>query len=167
MVGLTADDRHSQSNDDHRQTTAVFSIEDEYEEQEVQSRNPLQPSQSGGVRPTPLLLQERGYSSSSRNSTGSEGTLHENRSPTTSSSGYVDKLKAGTSGFYDVHERMAFPVADDEQHEVRLDPQSQSRKMTPRRFAGIALTWIRRLQVVLAYVLILTGVTTYTVSKTH
>jgi len=38
------------------------------------------------------------------------------------------------------------------------------KKITSRRMIEILLTWVRRTQVIIAYVVVLTGITIYTVS---
>jgi len=83
----------------------------------------------------------------SRNSTSSDGTLHD--SPTSSGSHGFEHKPRSQAGAYDVH------------HESVAIPE---KKITSRRMIEILLTWVRRTQVIIAYVVVLTGITIYTVS---
>lgn len=100
----------------------------------------------------------------SRHSTGSEGTLQD--TPSTSSAGSAHNFEMGLdrpkgkkaskrAGAFDAHHEDA-EHADDERYSTAV-----GEKLTVRRSGEIALTWVRRTQVVLAYVCICTGIPTY------
>ncbi|KLT39959.1 hypothetical protein CC85DRAFT_232023, partial [Cutaneotrichosporon oleaginosum] len=99
----------------------------------------------------------------SRQSTGSEGTLHE--SPTSSrQSHHMFELDGGrlrkmgtmpSRGAFDQEHTPAWTIAPDSA------PEQVSRRASATRAVQIVLTWIRRTQVVLAYVAVCTGIPVY------
>lgn len=94
----------------------------------------------------------------SRSSTGSDGTLHE--SPLRDES--PNRMKPGQEmGAYDEHR----PSTESEEERATWQQEGQS-KMSAKRFGEICLTWVRRAQVVLAYVTVLSGFVIYTVRPT-
>ncbi|KAK4688440.1 hypothetical protein P7C73_g1670, partial [Tremellales sp. Uapishka_1] len=117
------------------QDRVVFTLGDDDEEAEVENTRPSRP-----------ILHIRDEESPSRSSTGSDGTLQDAPSPVSTHGyrHYVRKLQAMQDG------------------EAAPQAQPVHRKTVGWKRAGeIALTWTRRMQVVFAYVAILTGIVTY------
>ncbi|TXT15743.1 hypothetical protein VHUM_00246 [Vanrija humicola] len=147
MVGLVhGDNDESGDEDDAHHRGTVFAIGDDDDEGSGLSR----------ASPAPAP---------SRRSTGSEGTLHDHSpvSPiASSSSGSVARghaLEMDVSDLFEAEqrERTAAWAAP-----RPLAPATASPAASPARRAGeIALTWVRRTQVVLAYVCVLSGLPVY------
>lgn len=150
MVGLPDDDEEEQA-----QSRPVFSLGDDDDEVEQHQPQPTRPVRA------PLRI------SSSRNSTGSEGTLQDTPSSSRGSAHMfemgADRHKKPTSssraGHFDHHdddyERPAWAMHDE------TAPVKLSNRASAARAVQIGLTWIRRTQVVIAYVAICTGIPTY------
>ena len=134
MVGFVEHDDNNNDNDN-----VVYSIGDE-EDDGCDS-----PRELSGNRSRPPLLS-RQITSPSCTSTGSDGTLQD--IPTSSE----HKLGSQSSA-YDVHH---------EGEAVWCDAKADS-KIGTKWILHIALAWLRRTQVVIAYVVTLTGITIYTV----
>lgn len=132
MVGLTEEPEH-----------AVFELGDDDDEEDS----------------SPVSRPER--PSASRHSTGSEGTLRD--TPTSSSSsahnyemGMDRKGKRSSRGHFDASE-----IQEHWTSATEVAPAKVGERMSARRFGEIVLTWVRRTQVVIAYVAICTGIPTY------
>ena len=137
MVGLEPE---RQSEDHH----VMFALGEDEEEEE----SPARTLASNPPRRPSLLRQ---WSPPSRDSMASEGTLHESplgESPTES----LHRKQHNRVGAYDAEEDLSSPVW-----------QEETRKIGISRFLQIALTWLRRFQVVFAYITFIAGMTTYTV----
>ncbi|WVQ80188.1 hypothetical protein IAT38_002293 [Cryptococcus sp. DSM 104549] len=108
-----------------------------------------------GVHPHRPSLLIRQYSSPSRTSTGSDGTLQDTPG---SSTGYLHK--ASQLGAYDAHSPLRHSHHGQEVHN---EPVWQSAKAKGwRRAAEVVVTVVRRTQVVFAYVTMLAAFVTYT-----
>ena len=147
MVGLVDEPgRLSEEAADHQ---VVFALGDD-EDEEEQTVNPTR-----AIRPS----LQREWSQPSRHSTGSDGTLHEHehdRSGQSSPfSGAVRKQHA-QEGAYDDHEAAGSGI--------RLQDGPKAPVSRLARSVSVTLTVIRRFQVVLAYVTMIVGLSTYTVS---
>lgn len=119
------------------------------------------------MRPTEhslILQQYPSRSAPSRSSTGSDGTLHD--FPLHDDDSGNGHLKQGQQmGAYDSDRPAHAERAEAVEEEEVSDEWIQGEKgMTARRFGEICLTWVRRTQVVLAYVTFLSGFVVYTVS---
>lgn len=150
MVGLVEGESRRPSHEDSQHV--VFALGDDEDEEDEHPQRSLAGS-AGSRRPSLL----RHWSPPSRNSTASEGTLHD--SPTSESP--VDGLHRkpnNRAGAYDaeVDELQAGPAWREEEQSTKT--------IKAGRWAQILLTWIRRTQVVFAYVTLIIGITTYTVS---
>lgn len=93
----------------------------------------------------------RQWSPPSRGSTASDGTLHDSPALTSPVDGLARKHNTRT-GAYDAH---------DGPSGLDADPEPVSKLA---RTGQVILTWIRRTQVVFAYVTLIVGFSTYTVS---
>jgi hypothetical protein len=102
----------------------------------------------------PSLLIRQHYPSS-RTSTGSEGTLQDTPS-SSSSPNFPHKPHGSRTGAYDQSPAVEKPS-------LMWQTSAEAKRMTVGRFLEICLTWVRRTQVVIAYVVVLTGLATYTV----
>lgn len=121
----------------------VFVID---EDEDVDS--PEQSAQGWSRRPSLLIRQRSPESRHSRHSVGSDGTLQD--SPGLESH-HKDRSRIG-----------AFDELEGESLENSEVSALESGRRFPNRVSTL-LTWIRRSQVVIAYVTLLTGLTTYTV----
>ena len=135
MVGLMEQDRPRAAS----RQRVVFAIGDDEDEEETGADEHV--SQRRDSRDSPV----------SRDSTGSDGTLHD-RSPISP----LDK-RHSRAGAFDYH------------HEEASSRQSatwtqQPSRLTLKRFGEIVLVWLRRFQIVFAYVVTLFGFTIYLVS---
>lgn len=133
----------------------VFALEDETEEDEAPRPRTL--SKSAPVLRRPSLLRQ--WSPPSRQSTTSERTLHDSPTSESPAEGESTKYHA-RDGVYDAQEE-----AGELEHAPKGEGQTKS-----SRLAGLlqkVLTWIRRSQVVFAYVTLIIGISTYTVSDYH
>lgn len=97
----------------------------------------------------------------SRHSTGSEGTLQD--TPSASSAGSAHHFEMGDrpKGKGVSRRQGAFDAHHEDTHEEEPEVPVVAEKYTAMRMGEIALTWVRRTQVVLAYVCICTGIPTY------
>lgn len=146
MVGLTEED---EDDDEDEVPRPVFSL-GEYDEEE---------NDSGRTTTEPLRI-------SSRNSTGSEGTLHGTPS---SSSGSAHMFEMGSDRGKNMANSRAghFDHHDDEYHHHagwtmhQQAPVKLSKRAAFARKVQILLTWARRMQVIIAYVAVCTGIPTY------
>ncbi|ORX38439.1 hypothetical protein BD324DRAFT_578083 [Kockovaella imperatae] len=86
-----------------------------------------------------------------RDSAGSDGTLHEPGSPSSLGEG----KRPSRLGAFDFDQAARDPAVDSD------EPTSSSRRLSWRRLGEIILTWLRRFQVVFAYVVTLLGMTVY------
>jgi hypothetical protein len=154
----------------------VFSLGDDEDGDDGDTNIPRLPIRADRGSMTPnedsLILQQyhrqsrTAPSRSSSGSSGSDGTLHE------------EPLEMGDypkpheiRGAYDQN-----PHNDQEVGEQRHDGSEREttviwvpehERMTIRRFGEICLTWLRRTQVVIAYVTVLAGIVVYTVSEPY
>lgn len=136
MVGLTESDG------------IVFSLGDDEDDED--QREPQGPGYASRLERFPSRTAP------SRSSTGSEGTLHEH--PETGTQQYKHVLEMGAYDEDRAQERQSA-----EQRDEAWPPTKQD-KMTTKRIGEICLTWVRRAQVVMAYVTVLSGFVVYTVS---
>lgn len=149
MVGLV------EHEDDHDQV--VFSIGDDEDEHDQESpRRTL--SRDGKPRRPSLLIRQ--WTPPSRTSTGSEGTLQDTDTPSTSASTHAFGKKHHRSGAYNVDKHAHFQHEQDTEEEQPSWKKHKSKGL--KRAVEICLTWIRRAQVIFAYVVFLTGITMYT-----
>jgi len=141
MVGIDGDQIHEEP--EH----AVFAVGDDEDEntEEIDNRPIFYPAQPPS-RPT----LSRRWSPPSRNSTGSDGTLHD--SPMSPQEGFGRKHQT-RAGAFDARPDHSGPS------EAHLESGIW-------RTVQTLLTWLRRFQVVFAYITLLAGLTTYTVSFT-
>ncbi|WVO14412.1 hypothetical protein L204_102045 [Cryptococcus depauperatus] len=110
-----------------------------------------------GTKPHRPSLMIRQYSSPSRTSTGSEGTLQD----TPHSSSFPHNYKASQPGHFDVHSYLSTHQETEEEHQD--DAVYQSVKAGGfLRAIEITLTWVRRSQIIFAYVTMIAGLVTYT-----
>lgn len=151
----------AQDDDDDENPRAVFAIADADDEDDSRATSPH--SMAG-----------------SRFSTGSEGTLRD--SPTTSSGHSAHMFEMGADRLHKVtkHTTRSRGAYDQEEQEPdqptwtivpqsawRVAPESapeqvgQNKRTSPKRVAEVILTWIRRTQVVIAYVAVCTGIPVY------
>ena len=159
MIGLTTAGQHGDE-DEHTQDV-VFEIGDEDEEEDDEI--PHQPSARKPQLSSLLFRQSLPPSRVSTGSSASDGTLHEtptSASPTRHSYEH-HKPSSHRRGAYDAEH----PARDMHHDEDPVWEQVQGDKMTAVRFGEILLTWLRRTQVVLAYVMTLSGITIYLVSQ--
>ncbi|EIW68262.1 hypothetical protein TREMEDRAFT_69277 [Tremella mesenterica DSM 1558] len=188
MIGYTsADDLHEGDREEENHEppsppVALFAVgdddEDEGEEEETLPAQPI------GRRPPRTSLLFRHMSAPSRtstnstNSAASDGTLHD--TPPTSASTYAyEQHKSSRRGAYDVNRdfehprkptpsgRGAYDMHEDREGDIIDGVDSpvwnrSERKIGLRRSGEILLTWVRRTQVVIAYVCLLSGLATYT-----
>ena len=131
---------------------AVFSLGEGDEEIDLEPRRTLSKTNS----PRRPLTLTRQWSSPSRNSTGSEGTLQD--TPPSSTRPHIEQKFDNGRGAYDAHSSSGEPS------QMWRGDSHRERRMTKGRMVQILLTCARRAQVVIAYVVLLTGLTTYTVS---
>lgn len=117
-----------------------------------------------GSKPRRPSIVIRQYSSPSRTSTGSEGTLQDTpHSSSSSPHGFLHK--ASQLGAYDAHSSHrkvhhdAMRAHSDEQNN-RIWRSAKAKG--PLRALEIVLTWVRRTQIIFAYVTMLAGIVTYT-----
>lgn len=145
MVGLVDSNEHRAFHDDDNHV--VFAPGDEEEDLDLPPPRTL----AGNHDPRrPSLFRQ--WSPPSRNSTGSEGTLHD--SPTVGPpSDDTFRKHQDRSGLYDLGtDNEASPAWKEE----------AKKAVCLMRFLQIVLTWIRRFQVVFAYVTLIIGLTNYT-----
>jgi hypothetical protein len=150
MVGLT----ESNSNE------LVFALGDDEEEEEYHMRQPLRSDSSSRPGAGSLLLQQYpSRTAPSRMSSGSDGTLHEEP---------LD-LDLDSAHPKDDQQRGAFDdhAPDTDGHGQTTIWVPKENKMGMKRFGQICLTWLRRTQVVIAYVTCLSGAIVYTVCPTE
>lgn len=160
MVGLTEhehehghEDEYDDRDEREHASQVVFALgedEDEDEEPAPQARTLVSGSEHAKPQRPPLPMRQ--YSPASRTSTASEGTLHDTPSPSSSNGSFSHKHHGSRTGAYDQPAEAEEPVW-----------QPRSERMNVRRFLEICLTWVRRTQVVIAYVVLLTGIAIYTV----
>jgi hypothetical protein len=133
----------------------VFALGEDEDEDEVPAPQPRTlVSGNDHSKPQRPTLPMRQYSPASRTSTASEGTLHDTPSPSSSNGSFSHKPHGSRTGAYDQPAEAEEPV---------WQPRSDRDRMTVGRFLEICLTWVRRTQVVIAYVVLLTGIAIYTV----
>lgn len=153
MVGLVEGEDGNEIRDEPEQHV-VFALGDDEEDEDIPSRT-LSRSNQHPRRPSLL----RHWSPPSRHSTGSDGTLHESpvgELPTE----VTPKHYQGRAGAYDAH--------DDTAGETSSAWRQPEASGTQNRFIAVgqtALTWVRRFQVVFAYITLIAGFATYTVSS--
>lgn len=142
MVGLVDEPGRLSGEDAEHQV--VFALGDD-EDDEEQAAQPVRPA------------LQRGWSNPSRQSTGSDGTLHEHDSSRLSSPFEdVNRKHHHREGAYDAHEAGGSGIS------LRDDAAPKVSKLA--RTASVTLTVVRRFQVVFAYVTLIVGMSTYTVS---
>lgn len=149
MVGIDGNQIHQEP--EH----AVFAVGDDEDEntEEVDNRPIFYPAQPSS-RPT----LSRQWSPPSRNSTGSDGTLHD--SPMSPQEGFGRKHQT-RAGAFDARPDHSGPSAA---HSEFFETSDQKKGFWTT--VQTLLTWLRRFQVVFAYITLLAGLTTYTVSFT-
>ncbi|WWC71475.1 uncharacterized protein I206_105433 [Kwoniella pini CBS 10737] len=114
-----------------------------------------------GNKPRRPSLLIRQWTPPSRNSTGSEGTLHDSPETSSSNNSFIHKSIHNKIGAYDAHDH-------DHENEIHQDSEhvqpiwSRQKSKGLKRASEIILTWIRRSQVVFAYVVFLTEFIEYT-----
>ncbi|WWC63391.1 uncharacterized protein I303_105991 [Kwoniella dejecticola CBS 10117] len=190
MIGLV-DEEH----DDENQV--VFALGDDEDgdenehEQEDEERHrhmhgepdeienlPHYNQERGGRKPRRPSLLIRQWTPPSRNSTGSEGTLHDTPGTSSSNNSFTHKSQNNKVGAYDAHphenQQQGQGQGQGREHEhgegVRQGHEedhvepiwSRQRSKGWKRATEILLTVIRRSQVVFAYVVFLTEFTEYT-----
>lgn len=154
----------------------VFSLGDEEDGHDGDTIMPRLPIRADRGSLTPnedsLILQQYHRQSrttpsrSSSASSGSDGTLHE------------EPLEMGDypkphdiRGAYDQNPHNDQEVGEQHHDERERQPTviwvPKDERMTIRRFGEICLTWVRRTQVVIAYVTVLAGIVVYTVSEPY
>ncbi|RSH88825.1 hypothetical protein EHS25_003053 [Saitozyma podzolica] len=161
MVGLTEhehdhehghEDEYDDRDEREHASHVVFALGDDEDEDEVPATQPRTlVSGSEHTKPRRPTLPMRQYSPASRTSTASEGTLHDTPSPSSSNGSFSHKPHGSRTGAYDQPAEAQEPLW-----------QPRSERMNVRRFLEICLTWVRRTQVVIAYVVLLTGIAIYT-----
>lgn len=117
-----------------------------------------------GSKPRRPSIVIRQFSSPSRTSTGSEGTLQDTpHSSSSSSHGFLHK--ASQLGAYDAHSSHR----EDSHDAMRARSDEQNNRIWrsakakgPLRVLEVVLTWVRRTQIIFAYVTMLAGIVTYT-----
>jgi len=165
MVGPADHEDEQDARDNERQTQVVFALgEDDDEDHDSQNQARIQnhrtftsTASSDPRKPIrPWLL--RHDSPPSRTSTGSEGTLHD--SPTSISPTSSLKPHHRGQGAFNTHpeDQAVYDRSTDDQ--MWPQPVQVNRW---RRAGDISLTIMRRSQVIVAYVVFLTGITSYTV----
>ncbi|WWC90617.1 uncharacterized protein L201_005553 [Kwoniella dendrophila CBS 6074] len=176
MVGLVDQDHE----DDHG-NVVVFAVGDDEDENEHNVKNgnvqdeideighlPFRTSSntsSGKPRRPSLLIRQ--WTPESRNSTGSEGTLQDTPATSSSHNSFLQKSNhANRTGAYDAHSRETHDENEDHhEHEEEDHVQpiwSRTKSSGLKRAIEIVLTWVRRSQIVFAYVVFLTEFTEYT-----
>ncbi|WWD19150.1 hypothetical protein CI109_103608 [Kwoniella shandongensis] len=166
MVGLV-DNQEPEEVRGGNTSPVVFAVgDDEDEEHEHEHEynhhdhhdllhHPVSRTLSKDNKPQRPSLLTRQWSIPSRTSTGSEGTLQDTPG---SSAHHGFPHKASQLGAFDVH-------SHDHEHDDHHDdhPAWQAAKTEgPMRAVEIALTWVRRSQIVFAYVTLIIGFVTYT-----
>lgn len=152
LVGITASDG------------IVFALgDDDEDEDRIGERVPLR-NDSTRPRADSLLLQQ--YPSGiapSRMSSGSDGTLHDEPMEMGSLTQPKYQQQRGAFDHHSHLDSQATGGAEEEgRHETTIWVPKED-KMTMRRFGEICLTWIRRSQVIVAYITVLAGFVVYTV----
>ncbi|WRT68496.1 uncharacterized protein IL334_005472 [Kwoniella shivajii] len=182
MVGLVDEPVHEREFGRH-DNQVVFALDEDEDEGEGES---LHDHVSDGVenhsvgtsnlgkpqRPSALVRQ---WTPPSRNSTGSEGTLQD--TPGSSSSSHNSFMQKSRSqiGAYDAHAKDHHGIHEnrhEHEHEHGEEHEQEPEHIQPiwsrekstgiKRAAEIVLTWIRRSQIIIAYVVFLTEFTEYT-----
>ena len=153
LVGITASDG------------IVFTLGDDDEDEDgaYGERIPLR-NDSTRPRTDSLLLQQYPSGTApSRMSSGSDGTLHDE--PMEMGSPTQPKYQQ-QRGAFDHHSHLDSQGTEGAEEEGRHETTiwvPKEDKMTMRRFGEICLIWIRRSQVIVAYVTVLAGFVVYTV----
>jgi len=142
----------------------VFTLgDDEEEDGAYGERIPLR-NDSARPRTDSLLLQQYPYGTApSRMSSGSDGTLHDE--PMEMESHTRPKYQQQRGAFDHPPHSGGEGIEGEErqgQQETTIWVPKED-KMTMRRFGEICLTWIRRSQVIVAYITVLAGFVVYTV----
>ncbi|OCF57532.1 cytoplasmic protein [Kwoniella mangroviensis CBS 10435] len=173
MVGLVGDEH----DEDQEVNQVVFAVGDDDEDEEMHHHRvhhehdeignlPTRTlSNSGKPRRPSLLIRQ--WTPPSRNSTGSEGTLHETPGASSSNNSFVtQKSKVlNTAGAYDAHAEDHHEHENGEEHDEEHHVQpiwSREKSTGAKRAAEIVLTWVRRSQIIFAYVVFLTEFVEYT-----
>ncbi|OCF31554.1 cytoplasmic protein [Kwoniella heveanensis BCC8398] len=162
MVGLVDHD------DDDADRQVVFAVGDDDEIDhlhEIPEHTQLHRTLSKNSRPQRPSLLIRQWTPPSRNSTGSEGTLQDTPGTSSSSNSITQKqFTHATVGAYDAHDQERSHDDHENAHEHEHAQPIWSRKKSAgiTRATEIALTWIRRSQIILAYVVFITEFTEYT-----
>ncbi|WVQ71956.1 hypothetical protein IAR50_001498 [Cryptococcus sp. DSM 104548] len=168
MVGLT-ENMSDEELHRGRSGNVVFSIGDDEDEEQLQTAEPeplhdaheVAQTIMQGTKPRRPTVFIRQYSSPSRTSTGSDYTLHD-----TPNSSLPNGLhKASQLGAYDAHPHHLEAIGEaererDEKHNNRVWQSSKANGYL--RGLEVVLTWVRRAQVVFAYVVMIMGIVTYT-----
>ncbi|WVW85528.1 hypothetical protein I302_107566 [Kwoniella bestiolae CBS 10118] len=156
MVGLVDGE---QGHEHGHENEVVFAVGDDEDGDEVEN---LPTSNSGAGKPQrpPLLIRQ--WTPPSRNSTGSEGTLQDTPGASSSNNSFMHKsTHLNKAGAYDAHPEEHHDSDHEEEHHVQ--PIWSRRKSTGiKRAVEIGLTWIRRSQLIFAYVVFLTEFVEYT-----
>ncbi|TYJ58053.1 hypothetical protein B9479_001148 [Cryptococcus floricola] len=168
MVGLT-ENLSDEEVHRGRPNNVVFSIGNDENEEPLQTTEPeplhdahgVTQSVMQGTRPHRPTVFIRQHSSPSRTSTGSDYTLQD----TPHSSHPTGLHKASQLGAYDAHPHHLEAISEaererDEQHNNRIWQSSKANGCL--RALEVVLTWVRRAQVVFAYVVMIMGIVTYT-----
>ncbi|KAK8854705.1 hypothetical protein IAR55_003444 [Kwoniella newhampshirensis] len=158
MIGLVEheDEEETRGRDSIPVVFAVGDDEDEEDEQHDHHNHhahydhPIIRTLSKDTKPRRPSLLIRQWSSPSRNSTGSEATLQD--TPSGSSSNHGFPHKASQIGAFDAHS------SDHDEQPVWQVAKAQG----PMRTVEVALTWLRRFQIIFAYITFLVGFVTYT-----
>ncbi|WVQ95039.1 hypothetical protein IAU59_002131 [Kwoniella sp. CBS 9459] len=160
MVGLVDHD------DDEADRQVVFAVGDDDEIDhlhEEPDQTQLHRTLSKNSRPQRPSLLIRQWTPPSRASTGSEGTLQDTPGTSSSSNSITRKeLGHATAGAYDAHEHEHTHEESEHEHEHAQPIWSRKKSAGLTRAVEIGLTWIRRTQIVVAYVVFLTEFTEYT-----
>ena len=153
MVGLVDDEPQTTQQQRSRVVFAIGGDEDDENMEDQESAWDEQTRHDGGRIAT---LPDRSSPTASRNSTGSDGTLHDH-SPPPSASNHKSRAHAG---MYD-----QIPMSRSSPPVTWATSFPKRRRTGILRFGEIVLTWIRRFQVVFAYVVVITGLTIYVVNS--